>query len=62
MFIAFALGELASAAPTSGGLYYWTYKYSSPRWRTLTSWLVGCTCSSSHARRCKQLSICVLLM
>ncbi|GJE87259.1 APC amino acid permease [Phanerochaete sordida] len=41
MFIALALGELASAAPTSGGLYFWTYKYSSPRWRKLTSWLVG---------------------
>ncbi|KIP03794.1 hypothetical protein PHLGIDRAFT_495706 [Phlebiopsis gigantea 11061_1 CR5-6] len=41
MFIALALSELASAAPTSGGLYFWSYKYSSPRWRTLVSWLVG---------------------
>ncbi|EKM60113.1 uncharacterized protein PHACADRAFT_138539 [Phanerochaete carnosa HHB-10118-sp] len=41
MFIALALSELASAAPTSGGLYFWTYKYSSPRWRHLTSWIVG---------------------
>ena len=42
MFIAFSLSELASAAPTSGGLYYWTFKYASPRYRRLLSWLVGC--------------------
>lgn len=24
-----------------GGLYYWTYKYSSPRFRNFLSWLVG---------------------
>ncbi|PSR83471.1 hypothetical protein PHLCEN_2v5743 [Hermanssonia centrifuga] len=36
-----ALGELASAAPTSGGLYFWTYKYASPNWRNSLSWIVG---------------------
>ncbi|PSR83465.1 hypothetical protein PHLCEN_2v5737 [Hermanssonia centrifuga] len=41
MFIGLALGELASAAPTSGGLYFWTYKYASPDWRNLLSWIVG---------------------
>ncbi|KAJ7260305.1 amino acid/polyamine transporter I [Mycena haematopus] len=41
MFIALAMAELGSAAPTSGGLYYWTYKYSSPRSRNLLSWMVG---------------------
>ncbi|KAF7347019.1 putative amino-acid permease C11D3.08c [Mycena venus] len=41
MFIALAMAELGSAAPTSGGLYYWTYKYSSPRFRNLLSWMVG---------------------
>ncbi|KAH9896732.1 APC amino acid permease [Cubamyces lactineus] len=41
MFIAMALAELGSAAPTSGGLYYWTWHYSSLRWRKLLSWLVG---------------------
>jgi len=35
------MAELASAAPTSGGLYYWTYSLSSPRWRTLLCWIVG---------------------
>jgi hypothetical protein len=41
-FIALAMAELGSAAPTSGGLYYWTFKYSSPKWRNLLSWIVGC--------------------
>ncbi|KAH9475699.1 putative amino-acid permease C11D3.08c [Psilocybe cubensis] len=40
-FIALAMAELGSAAPTSGGLYYWTFKFSSPRWRCLLSWIVG---------------------
>ncbi|KAL1700553.1 amino acid permease-domain-containing protein [Schizophyllum commune] len=39
--VAAAMGELASAAPTSGGLYFWTYSLSSPRWRTLLCWIVG---------------------
>ena len=36
------MSELGSAAPTAGGLYYWTFKYSSPRFRKLFSWLIGC--------------------
>ena len=40
--IALAVAELGSAAPTSGGLYYWTFMFSSPRWRCLLSWIVGC--------------------
>ncbi|KAH7925223.1 amino acid transporter [Leucogyrophana mollusca] len=39
--IGMAMAELASAAPTSGGLYYWTYTFSSPRCRNLLSWIVG---------------------
>ncbi|KAJ7849614.1 APC amino acid permease [Mycena leptocephala] len=42
-FIALAMAELGSSAPTSGGLYYWTYAYSTPRWRRLLSWIVGYT-------------------
>ncbi|KAI8986825.1 APC amino acid permease [Trametes punicea] len=40
-FIALALAELASAAPTSGGLYYWTWSFATPRWRKVLSWMVG---------------------
>ena len=42
VFVAMAMSELGSAAPTAGGLYYWTFKYSSPRFRKLFSWLIGC--------------------
>ena len=40
--IALAMAELGSAAPTSGGLYYWTFMFSSNRWRCLLCWIVGC--------------------
>ncbi|KAA1473607.1 hypothetical protein DENSPDRAFT_872903, partial [Dentipellis sp. KUC8613] len=39
--IGLAMAELGSAAPTSGGLYYWTYTFSSPRYKNLFSWIVG---------------------
>jgi len=39
--VGMALGELASSAPTSGGLYYLTYILSSPRYRNVLCWLVG---------------------
>ncbi|TFK37004.1 amino acid transporter [Crucibulum laeve] len=39
--IALAMAELGSAAPTSGGLYYWTFMFSSPKWRCLLAWTVG---------------------
>ncbi|KAF7367000.1 putative amino-acid permease C11D3.08c [Mycena sanguinolenta] len=48
MFIAMAMAELASSAPTSGGLYYWTYKFSSPRTRNLLCWIVGYTNTISY--------------
>ncbi|KAJ7760304.1 amino acid/polyamine transporter I [Mycena maculata] len=41
MIIVIAMAELGSAAPTSGGLYYWTYQYSSPRYRNVLCWMVG---------------------
>ncbi|KAG2119617.1 amino acid/polyamine transporter I [Suillus discolor] len=41
MCIGMAMTELASAAPTSGGLYYWTYSLASPRCRNFLSWIVG---------------------
>ncbi|KAI9568298.1 amino acid/polyamine transporter I [Boletus coccyginus] len=41
MCIGMALGELASSAPTSGGLYYLTYTLSSPRSRNILCWIVG---------------------
>ncbi|KAJ7739990.1 amino acid/polyamine transporter I [Mycena maculata] len=39
--VALAMAELGSAAPTAGGLYYWTFTFSSPKYRNLMSWLIG---------------------
>ncbi|KAF8130357.1 amino acid/polyamine transporter I [Boletus edulis] len=39
--IGLSMAELASAAPTAGGLYFWTHSLSSPRYRNLLSWVVG---------------------
>ncbi|KIJ18172.1 PF00324 AA_permease [Paxillus involutus ATCC 200175] len=39
--IGMSMAELASAAPTSGGLYFWTYSLSSHRCRNLLCWIVG---------------------
>ncbi|CAE6514953.1 unnamed protein product, partial [Rhizoctonia solani] len=41
MFVGLAMAELASAAPTSGGLYFWTWTYSSPKYKKILAWLVG---------------------
>ncbi|KZV65289.1 amino acid transporter [Peniophora sp. CONT] len=39
--ISAAVAELGSAMPTSGGLYYWTFSFSSPRYKTILAWMVG---------------------
>ncbi|KAI0255444.1 amino acid permease-domain-containing protein [Lactifluus subvellereus] len=41
LIVGLSMAELASAAPTSGGLYFWTHSYSSPEWRNLLAWIVG---------------------
>ncbi|KAL0952585.1 hypothetical protein HGRIS_006841 [Hohenbuehelia grisea] len=41
LFVGMSMAELGSAAPTSGGLYFWTFSLSSPRWRNLLCWIVG---------------------
>ncbi len=50
MSIALAMAELGSAAPTSGGLYYWTFKFSSPKWRHFLSWIVACKLDQDSTR------------
>lgn len=39
--VGLAMADLGSAMPTSGGLYYWTHFYSSPKTRNYLSFLVG---------------------
>ncbi|CAK5271009.1 unnamed protein product [Mycena citricolor] len=41
LLVGMSMAELGSSAPTSGGLYFWTYSLSSPRWRNFLCWLVG---------------------
>ncbi|KAJ3575763.1 hypothetical protein NP233_g882 [Leucocoprinus birnbaumii] len=48
IFVGMAMAELGSAAPTAGGLYYWTFKFSSPRYRKLLSWLIGYVNTSAY--------------
>ncbi|EXJ83687.1 hypothetical protein A1O1_07311 [Capronia coronata CBS 617.96] len=39
--VGLAMADLGSSMPTSGGLYYWTHYYASPKWRNPLSFLVG---------------------
>ncbi|OAX32315.1 amino acid transporter [Rhizopogon vinicolor AM-OR11-026] len=39
--VGMSMAELGSAAPTSGGLYFWTHSLSSPRCRNFLAWIVG---------------------
>ena len=39
--VGLAMADLGSAMPTSGGLYYWTHYFSSPKTRNPLSFLVG---------------------
>ncbi|KAF8272727.1 amino acid/polyamine transporter I [Lactarius quietus] len=41
LIVGLSMAELASAAPTSGGLYFWAHSFSSPTWRNLLAWIVG---------------------
>lgn len=39
--IGYCMSELASAIPTSGGLYYWTYHYAPEKWKSSMSFVIG---------------------
>ena len=39
--VALAMADLASAMPTSGGLYWWTHFFASPKYRNPLCFLVG---------------------
>lgn len=39
--IATSLGEIASKYPVSGGVYYWSFMLSPPKYAPLVSWIVG---------------------
>lgn len=39
--VALGMSELASAYPTSGGMYYWIFQLSGPKWGPLVCWVNG---------------------
>src|SRR5258706_15164430 len=39
LMVAASMGELASAFPTSGGMYHWSAALGGPAWGWLTAWL-----------------------
>ncbi|KAG6809830.1 hypothetical protein H0H92_014584 [Tricholoma furcatifolium] len=39
--VGLSMGEMASAAPTSGGMYFWTYTLAPTKWKRLLCWVVG---------------------
>ncbi|CAM6127845.1 unnamed protein product [Calypogeia fissa] len=41
LFLAVSMAEICSAYPTTGGLYYWSYMLSGPKWGPLAAWLTG---------------------
>jgi amino acid transporter len=41
---ALGMAELASAYPTSGGMYYWQFKLAGEQWGPLACWLTGELC------------------
>ena len=56
VLVAMAMGEIASAMPTAGALYFWASKLGGPSWGWFTGWfnLVGqiaVTAPSTTARR-----------
>jgi amino acid transporter len=41
MIVGISMAELGSSMPTSGGLYWWTHFFASPKLRNVLSFLVG---------------------
>jgi amino acid permease len=57
MFVGLAMGEICSAFPTSGGLYYWSSQLAGPEWGPFASWITGWY-AISHASKRRVLQIC----
>src|SRR3954464_11026114 len=50
VLVALAMGEIASAMPTAGALYYWASKLGSPAWGWFTGWSTSSARSASRRR------------
>lgn len=47
--VGISMAENASAIPTAGSLYYWTYYYSSQGFKKVISFIIGCSNSLALA-------------
>ena len=36
-----SLAEIAAALPTTGGIYFWTYRLAGPEWGPFLSWMTA---------------------
>lgn len=52
LIVGIAMAENASAIPTAGGLYYWTYYYSPKGYKEVLSFIIGCTNSLALTAAC----------
>lgn len=52
LVVGLAMAENASAIPTAGGLYYWTYYYAPKGYKAVTSFIIGCTNSLALTAAC----------
>ena len=52
LIVGIAMSELASAIPTSGGLYYWTFYYAPDAWKVPLSFIVGISNSLALCSGC----------
>ena len=41
MIVALSMAEICSAYPTSGGLYFWSYRLAGKEWGPFASWITG---------------------
>ncbi|QLL30318.1 hypothetical protein HG536_0A01350 [Torulaspora globosa] len=49
LMVAITMAENASAIPTAGGLYYWTYYYAPKGYKEVISFVIGCSNSLALA-------------
>ena len=40
-FVASSMAEICSAYPTSGGLYFWSFRLAGNKWGPFASWITG---------------------
>ncbi|CCK70350.1 uncharacterized protein KNAG_0E00820 [Huiozyma naganishii CBS 8797] len=52
LIVGITMAENASAIPTAGGMYYWTYYYAPKKYKAVLSFVVGCSNSLALVASC----------